>query len=39
MRWLESISDSTDMDVSKLQGIVEDRGAWHVQSMVAKNWT
>ena len=39
MRCLESISDSTDMNVSKLQGIVEDRGAWRVQSMVAKTRT
>ena len=28
MRWLDSISDSTDMNLSKLQEIVEDRGAW-----------
>ena len=29
MRWLDSISDSMDMHLSKLQEIVEDRGAWH----------
>ena len=29
MRWLESITDSMDMNLSKLQGIVEDRGSWH----------
>ena len=29
MRWLDSITDSTDMNLSKLQEIVEDRGAWH----------
>ena len=29
MRWLDSITDSTDMNLSKLQQIVEDRGAWH----------
>ena len=28
MRWLDSIKDSMDMNVSKLQEIVEDRGAW-----------
>ena len=28
MRWLDSITDSTDMNLSKLQQIVEDRGAW-----------
>ena len=28
MRWLASISDSMDINLSKLQEIVEDRGAW-----------
>ena len=28
MRWLDSITSSMDMNVSKLQDIVEDRGAW-----------
>ena len=28
MRWLVSITDSMDMNLSKLQEIVEDRGAW-----------
>ena len=27
MRWLDSISDSMDMNFSRLQEIVEDRGA------------
>ena len=29
MRWLESISDSMDMNLSTLWEILEDRGAWH----------
>ena len=28
MRWLESISDSMDMNLSKLQEMVKDREAW-----------
>ena len=30
MRWLDSIADSVDTDLSKVWKIVEDRGAWHV---------
>ena len=29
MGWLDSITDSTDMNLSKLWEIVKDRGAWH----------
>ena len=28
MRWLDSVTDSTDMNLSKLQEIVENKGAW-----------
>ena len=28
LRWLDSITNSTDMNLSKLQEIVTDRGAW-----------
>ena len=28
MNWLQNITDSTDMNLSKLQEIVEDREAW-----------
>ena len=29
MKWLDFITDSMDMNLSKLQEILEDRGAWN----------
>ena len=40
MRWLDGITDSMDVNLSKLREILEDRGAWHaVVHGIAKNWT
>jgi len=39
MRWLDSMTDSMDMKLSKLWEIVEDRGSWHTAVHgVAKSW-
>ena len=45
VRWLDNITDSTDMNFSKLQEIVRDRGTWRAivqgvtESQTRLNWT
>ena len=40
IRWLDSITDSIDMNLTKLWERAEDRGAWHAAVHgVTKSWT
>ena len=40
IRWLDGITDSVDVNLSKFQKTVKDKKAWHAAIHgVAKSWT